>query len=61
MSKQAKIDSLRAKVKEYKEELVRYGDMFNEDGLIDTEEQKQLDAMQLIIDKVESRLQEMES
>lgn len=58
--KQAKIDNLKAKLKEYRDTLQKYGELFNEDGFIDTEEQKQLNEMQAVIDKAERRLEEME-
>jgi uncharacterized protein YicC (UPF0701 family) len=58
--KKAKIENLRAKLMNYRSTLQNYGELFNEDGYIDTEEQKQLDEMQAVIDKAERKLEEME-
>lgn len=51
-----KIQKLQEELKNLKDTLIKYGNMFNEDGDIDTEEQKQLDTMQAVIDKVDAKL-----
>ncbi|WP_264789633.1 C2 family cysteine protease [Aureispira anguillae] len=54
-----KIQKLEDELKSLKDTLVKYGDMFNADGDIDTDEQKQLDAMQAVIKKAEAKLAEI--
>ena len=51
-----KIQKLADEIKNIKDTLVKYGDMFNAAGDIDTDEQKQLDAMQTIIKKVDAKV-----
>ncbi|WMX15037.1 hypothetical protein [Aureispira sp. CCB-E] len=51
-----KIQKLQDEIKSYKETLIKYGDMFNADGVIEEHEQKKLDQMQSIIQKVEKKL-----
>lgn len=51
-----KIQKLQDELKSLKDTLVKYGDMFNADGDINTDEQKQLDLMQAIIEKADEKL-----
>jgi len=60
-TKAEKIEKLETELKTLKDTLTKYGDMFNADGHIDTEEQKQLDRMQTIIQKAEAKLTKMKS
>lgn len=51
-----KIQKLQDEIKSYKETLIKYGEMFNADGVIEEYEQKKLDQIQSIIQKVEKKL-----
>lgn len=51
-----KLQKLQNELKSLNDTLVKYGDMFNADGDVDTNEQKQLDAMQAAIKKAEAKL-----
>jgi hypothetical protein len=55
-TQEEKIKKYEDELKSLKDTLTKYGDMFNEDGQIDSEEQKQLDSMQAIIMKAEDKL-----
>lgn len=51
-----KIQKLEKELKSLKDTLTKYGNLFNADGFVDTEEQKQIDDMQLVIKKIEAKL-----
>lgn len=53
-----KIIKLEAELKMLKETLVKYKNLFNEDGYIDTEEQQELNRMEAIISKAETKIAE---
>lgn len=54
-----KIQKIEGSLSQFKEELTKYEKLFNEDGSVDGEEQKQLNEMQEMIDKIETKLVEM--
>lgn len=56
-----KIQKIEQELQRLKDTLTKYGDMFNEDGFIDTDEQKQLDRMQETIKQAEARLNQLRS
>lgn len=60
MANQEAIQKYKEELKNLKDTLTKYGDLFNADGTIDAEEQAQLDNMQAIIKKAEAKLVDME-
>ena len=54
------IKKLQDEVSSLKSTLTKYGNMFNEDGHIDSTEQENLDQMQKVIDRVEKKLTAMQ-
>lgn len=51
-----KIQALEDELKNLNDTLIHYGELFNADGFIDCDEQKQLNSMQAVIKKIEARL-----
>lgn len=58
-TKAEKIEKLEKEVKSMKDTLTKYQKLFNEDGFVDTEEQKQLDELQAVIVKIENKIVEL--
>lgn len=54
--KNNKIEKLEAELKSLTATLVKYGDMFSADGIVDSKEQEQLNQMQDVIQKIEKKL-----
>lgn len=54
-----KIQRIERELESLKKTLSQYGDMFNADGYIDTDEQKQLDSMQATIQQAEAKLAQL--
>lgn len=61
MANQEAIQKYKDELKTLKDTLTKYGDLFNADGNIDAEEQKQLDSMHSIIEKAEAKLLEIKN
>lgn len=61
MSKLEKIKKVQAELLKLRAELNKYSKMYAEDGEVDTEEQKELDELQSVIDQAEEKLAQMEA
>ena len=58
-TKEEKIQKIEKELKMLKATLTKYGDIFNANGYVDSEEQKQLETMQAVIKKIEAKLVDM--
>jgi len=58
-TKEEKIQKIEEDLKIMKETLITYGNIFREDGQIDSDEQRELDKMQITIKKIEAKLVDM--
>jgi hypothetical protein len=56
-----KIQKIQDELNRFRATLTKYGDLFNADGVITVEEQKQLDQMEAVIKRVEKKLAEMKA
>ena len=52
----AKVEKIKQQLQVYRAELAKYKKLFMEDGVIDNEEQAQLDSMNAVIDECEQKL-----